>query len=99
MAALIIIALILALMLAIVGLASLAAQSLLGYRGAGLIFTMASGFLGAILGIIIARALGMPSWPKIGGLPVLWTLVGAVIVVAIAKVALPRRGGGLRFMR
>lgn len=76
-------------------LASLAAQSFLKYKG-DINFTMLSGLIGGVLGIVLAKALGVPGWlqwPHIGGFPVLWTLIGAVIVVFVAKVSnfRPRR--------
>src|SRR5690349_12700854 len=81
--------------LILAGLASWAAQSFLKYRG-DFDFTMLTGIIGGILGIVLAKALGVPGWlqwPHIGGFPVLWTLVGAGIVVAAAKVFRPRRSG------
>ena len=81
--------------LLLAGLASAAAQAFVKYRG-NLNFTLLSGLLGGVLGIVMAKALGVPGWlqwPHIGGFPVLWTLLGALIVVAVAKVVLPARRG------
>lgn len=79
--------------LVIAGLASWAAQSWVKYRGS-LDFTLISGLIGGVLGIVLAKALGVPGWlqwPRIGGFPVLWTLLGCVIVVAVSKFVLPTR--------
>ncbi len=79
--------------LILAGLASAAAQSLLKYRG-NLSFTLLSGLIGGVLGIVLAKVLSVPDWlqwPRVGGFPVLWTLVGAAIVVIVAKLVLPAR--------
>ena len=75
--------------LILAALASMAAQAFLKYKG-NLNFTMLSGLAGGVVGIVLAKALGVPNWlqwPHIGGFPVLWTLVGAGIVVFVAKIA------------
>ncbi len=74
----------LALFLAVAGLAGWAAQRFVGYDG-GFGFTFISGLIGGVVGIIIQKALGAPSLIAIGGLPLLWTLLGSVIVVGVAK--------------
>lgn len=84
--------------LLIAGLASAAAQSFIKYKG-NFEFTLLSGLIGGVLGIVLAKALNVPGWlqwPHIGGFPVLWTLVGAFIVVAVAKVAAPLQRRGRR---
>jgi uncharacterized membrane protein YeaQ/YmgE (transglycosylase-associated protein family) len=88
----------LALLFTVAFLAGLAAQSWLKYPG-GITGAFVSGLIGGVVGILLARLLGAPTLLTIGGLPVLWTVVGAVIVVAIAKVALPQRADGQRFLR
>ncbi len=80
----------LALLLMLVLVASLVAQSFLHYRG-GLTFTLVSGLIGGVVGLLLARLLGMPELLKIGGLPVLWTFIGSLIVVAAAKLVEPGR--------
>ncbi len=79
--------------LVIAGLASAVAQSWLKYKG-GFDYTLVSGLIGGVLGIVLAKALGVPGWlqwPHIGGFPVLWTLLGCVIVVVVSKFVLPAR--------
>jgi uncharacterized membrane protein YeaQ/YmgE (transglycosylase-associated protein family) len=91
----------LVLTLLLAGLASLAAQAFVKYKG-DLQFTMLSGLVGGVLGIVLAKALGVPGWlqwPSLGGFPVLWTLIGSVIVVLISKVVLPSRMTGRRAVR
>lgn len=91
----------LALTLLLAGLASWAAQSFLKYKG-DFRFTMISGLIGGVLGIVLAKSLGVPDWlqwPSLGGFPVLWTLVGAGIVVLISKIVLPSSLTGRRAVR
>ena len=81
----------LVLMLVIAALCSAAAQAIVKYRDGGFRFTLLSGVIGAVVGIVLAKLLGLPTFPQIQGLPLVWTLVGSLIVVAGAKLALPRR--------
>jgi hypothetical protein len=88
----------LALTLLLAGLASWAAQSFIKYKG-DFKFTIISGLLGGVLGIVLAEVLGVPGWlrwPSLGGFPVLWTLVGSGIVVLVSKIVLPSRLSGRR---
>lgn len=81
--------LILTLLLAV--LASLAAQSFVKYRG-GVQFTVISGLIGGVVGVALANLLNVPGilrWPSLGAFPVLWAIVGSVIVVFISKLVLP----------
>src|SRR5215212_1824401 len=80
----------LAILLLVALLAGFIARSVLKYNSS-LQFTFLSGLAGAAVGWIIQAILGAPSLIKIGGLPVLWTFVGAMIVVAVAKVVEPGR--------
>lgn len=93
----------LVLFLVIAGLCSAAAQALVEYKR-GLSFTVASGLGGALVGLILAKALRLPALITIGHLPILWTLAGSLIVVAAAKVVMPQRrrgriaGGSARYL-
>ncbi|MFN8559146.1 MAG: hypothetical protein U0531_18015 [Dehalococcoidia bacterium] len=78
----------LALLLVVALLCGWAAQSLLKYPG-GLTTAFLSGLIGGVLGWILVALTPLPSLVVIGGLPVVWTLVGAVVVVALAKLGLP----------
>lgn len=89
----------LALLLLVAFVASAAAQALVKSKG-GFIFTFVTGLIGAVIGLVIANLLNAPTWPRISGLPILWTLAGSIVVVAVAKVALParaRQAGGRLF--
>lgn len=79
----------LVLMLALAGLIGWAAQSLLGYRR-GSLFSIGAGLVGAVLGTVLANILHAPKFPELFNLPLLWTAVGSIAVVAVAKVVAPR---------
>jgi uncharacterized membrane protein YeaQ/YmgE (transglycosylase-associated protein family) len=88
----------LALTIALGGLIGWAAGSVLGYKR-GPIFSIGAGLLGAVLGTVLANILNAPKGPTPFDLPLLWTIIGSVAVVAVAKVVAPkddlkRLGGG-----
>ncbi|HVR30751.1 MAG TPA: GlsB/YeaQ/YmgE family stress response membrane protein [Thermoanaerobaculia bacterium] len=65
-----------------------------GARG-GLIVSIALGFVGALLGPWVARLLGLPEplMVTIGGqpFPILWSIIGAALFVAIIHLISRRR--------
>lgn len=60
---------------------------LAGFYPGGLIISILSGYLGALLGTWIARQLSLPTWLTInvGGttFPFLWATLGAAIILAV----------------
>lgn len=81
-----------ALMLVLAGLIGAAAQSVLGSRR-GVIFSVGAGLVGAVVGTVLANVLGLPKFPELFNLPLLWTAIGSAAVVGVAKVVAPERGG------
>lgn len=82
----------LVLLLVIAGLCGAIAESITGYRTGSLVYTVALGLIGAAVGSLIARLLDLPgilSW-SVGGLPVLLTIIGAVLVLFLLKLIRPR---------
>ena len=80
-----------AVMLIIVAfVAGLIATSVLKYSG-GLKFTFLAGLGGGILGWVIARLFSLPLAFSIGGLPLIWSILGAMAVVFVAKLGQPVR--------
>ena len=65
-----------------------------GVRG-GLIVSIALGFIGALVGPWVARSLSLPEpfMVIIGGrpFPVLWSIIGAALFVALIHLLSPRR--------
>jgi uncharacterized membrane protein YeaQ/YmgE (transglycosylase-associated protein family) len=86
--------LVLTLVLAV--LASLVAQAFVKYKG-DLSFTFISGLIGGVVGVVLVNLLNVPGflrWPSLGAFPVVWAIIGSVIVVFIAKLVLPDRVTG-----
>ncbi len=74
----------------VAGLCAAVAGSVLGVRAGGILAAIAVGFIGAFVGTWLARQLALPELIVIQGIPVVWTIVGSVVVLAL--VALLRRG-------
>lgn len=79
------------LFLVIAGLCAAAAEYFLGHRE-GVGETLLIGLIGAALGVILAFVLHLPRF-SVAGVPILWTILGSMIVVLILKLA---RGEPLR---
>jgi uncharacterized membrane protein YeaQ/YmgE (transglycosylase-associated protein family) len=64
-------------------------QAIAGYWAGGLIGSIAVGFIGALLGMWLARALGLPELfaIRVGGqtFPVIWAIIGATLFLAIIR--------------
>ncbi len=77
------------LLLLIAAVAGAIGQSIAGYAAGGFLAATAIGFIGALLGMWIARSTGLPE-PfaiNIGGrtFPVLWAIIGAALFSAIIR--------------
>jgi len=74
------------LLLFIAGICGGLAQSLSGYSTGGCLATIVLGFIGALLGTWLARALGLPELfsIQIGGqpFPVIWSIIGGALFSA-----------------
>lgn len=75
------------LFLLIAGVCGAIAQSLVGYSHGGCLVSIALGLIGALLGAWIARQVGMADLLaiNIGGqsYPVVWSIIGASLFVAV----------------
>jgi uncharacterized membrane protein YeaQ/YmgE (transglycosylase-associated protein family) len=82
-------------LLLVAGIAGAIGQSIAGYSHGGCLFSIAIGFIGALLGSWIARAMGLPElfMVSIGGhpFPLIWSIIGAALFVAL--LGFLRRGG------
>jgi uncharacterized membrane protein YeaQ/YmgE (transglycosylase-associated protein family) len=85
--------------LLIAGLCGAVAQLLVGYTRGGCIASVLFGLVGALLGSWLAATLNLPSIISIFGIDVVWTIIGAVLFVAVLSVALGWRRGGWRGWR
>ncbi len=81
-------------LLLIAGICGAVGEAIAGYSHLGCFASVGLGFIGALLGTWLARHLGLAEFfaIKIGAVtfPVIWSIIGAAIFVAI--VGLLRRG-------
>lgn len=74
-------------LLVVAGLCGALGQAIGGYSRGGCLVSIALGFIGALIGMWIARKLGLPElFPvNIGGtkFPIIWSIIGSALFVAI----------------
>lgn len=74
-------------LLLIAGIAGSIGQAIAGYSTGGCLTSIAVGFIGALIGVWLARTLNLPVLFNIsvGGtaFPVLWSIIGAALFVAV----------------
>ena len=82
-------------LLLVAGVCGGLAQAIAGYSRGGCLVSIVLGFIGALLGTWLARVLGLPEnvTLKIGdqGFPVIWSVIGAAIFVAVLGLITSRR--------
>ncbi len=82
-------------LLLIAGICGSIGQAIAGYTRGGCLVSIAVGFIGALLGSWIAVELGFPEYfnVNVGGsnFPILWSIIGSVIFVAIIGLFTRRR--------
>ncbi|HKB37661.1 MAG TPA: hypothetical protein VKD72_14535 [Gemmataceae bacterium] len=71
-------------------------QAIAGYSRGGLLVAIALGFIGALIGVQIARAAHLPELFEIQvgdvHFPIIWSIIGATLFVAVIGLLTPRRG-------
>jgi uncharacterized membrane protein YeaQ/YmgE (transglycosylase-associated protein family) len=81
--------------LAIAGICGAIARAIAGGTGGGFLISVLLGFLGAFVGAWVARMVHLPAFIviAIGGhpFPVVWSIVGGLILVALAHALMGRR--------
>lgn len=74
-------------LLIIAGLCGALGQAITGYSRGGCLVSIALGFVGALLGMWLARQLGLPELfsVRIGttSFPIVWSIIGSALFVAI----------------
>ena len=83
-------------LLVIAGICGSIGSGLAGHKNAGCLGSIALGFVGALLGLWVARALRLPELfvLHVGreGFPVVWSIVGSAIFVGILSFLTRPRG-------
>ena len=74
-------------LLLVAGLCGSLGQAISGFSRGGCLVSIALGFIGALLGMWLARNLGLPELfaVDIGGtrFPIIWSIIGSALFVAI----------------
>ena len=74
-------------LLLVSGICGALGQAIAGYSRGGCLVSIALGFVGALLGMWIARQMGLPElFPvRIGGtsFPIIWSIIGSALFVAV----------------
>lgn len=81
-------------LLLVAGICGALGQAITGYSRGGCLVSIALGFVGAVLGVWLSRALGLPELfaIRIGttNFPIIWSIIGSALFVAV--IALITRG-------
>ena len=82
-------------LLLIAGLCGSLGQAISGYSRGGCLVSIALGFIGALIGMWLARQAGMPELlpVRVGGqtFPVVWAIIGSALFVAVIGLITRRR--------
>ncbi|HSE31737.1 MAG TPA: GlsB/YeaQ/YmgE family stress response membrane protein [Pyrinomonadaceae bacterium] len=83
------------LLLLIAGVCGSLGQAIAGYSRGGCLVSIALGFVGALLGLWLARLMGLPElFPvRIGttSFPIIWSIIGSALFVAVVALLTRRR--------
>ena len=82
-------------LLLIAGLAGAIGQAVVGYSRGGCFVSIAVGFIGALIGLWLARAFALPELFVINigdtSFPVVWSIIGGALFVAVLALISGRR--------
>ena len=74
-------------LLLVAGICGALGQAIAGYSRGGCLVSIALGFVGALLGMWLARMMGLPELipVNIGGtsFPIVWSIIGSALFVAV----------------
>jgi uncharacterized membrane protein YeaQ/YmgE (transglycosylase-associated protein family) len=83
------------LLLLVAGICGALGEAIAGYSRGGCLVSIVLGFIGALAGTWLARALAFPSLlvVQIGGreFPIIWSILGAALFLALLNLMVPRR--------
>ena len=84
------------LLLIVAGVCGALGQAISGYSRGGCLVSIALGFIGALLGLWLARKMGLSELyaVQIGTthFPVIWSIIGSALFVAVISLLTRRRG-------
>lgn len=82
-------------LLLIAGVCGALGQAITGFSRGGCLVSIALGFVGAILGMWLARQLGLPELFQIQigttSFPIIWSIIGSALFVAVIALISRRR--------
>lgn len=82
-------------LLLVAGICGSIGQAIAGYSRGGCLVAIALGFIGALLGTYLARALGLPELFRIQvageSFPIVWSIIGSALFVAVISLITRRR--------
>ena len=82
-------------LLLIAGICGSLGQAISGFSRGGCLVSIAIGFIGAILGMWVARKLGLPELFSIQlgttSFPIIWSIIGSALFVAVIALLTRRR--------
>jgi len=85
----------LVILLIVAGVCGALGQAISGFSRGGCLVSIALGFVGALLGMWLARQMGLPELfaVDIGGtkFPIIWSIIGSALFVAVISLLTRRR--------
>ncbi|MGA9769110.1 MAG: hypothetical protein WBV94_08725 [Blastocatellia bacterium] len=85
-------------LLLVAGICGSIGQAIAGYSRGGCLVAIALGFIGALLGTLLAHKLGLPDLLVLDsvringrGFPIIWSIIGSALFVAIISLITRRR--------
>jgi uncharacterized membrane protein YeaQ/YmgE (transglycosylase-associated protein family) len=83
-------------LLVVAGVCGSIGQAIAGYSHGGCLVSIALGFIGAVIGVWVARELKLPELfvmnLKHTRFPILWSIIGATLFVAVVSLVSRRSG-------
>ena len=65
--------------------------ALVGYSTRGCLTSIIIGLIGAMIGTWLSRALAIPDFFSLQGIPIIWSIIGAAIFVAVINALTGRK--------
>jgi uncharacterized membrane protein YeaQ/YmgE (transglycosylase-associated protein family) len=82
-------------LLIVAGLCGAIGRAITGYSHGGCLVSIALGFIGALIGMWLARKLGLPELYSVqigtAHFPIIWSIIGSALFVAVISLLTRRR--------